>query len=235
MKIAIMQPYFFPYLGYWQLVRAVDIFVVLDDVNFIKRGWIHRNIIANQCQCFQINLMVRKASQNRMINEHELSSDHDWSNLLRKQIENAYSKADYRNEGLNLIEDVLGCPETNLARYLTHSIRKISNYLNIDTQIVVNSDINDVSVLKGEDRIIEICESLNATSYINAIGGQKIYSSESFMAKDISLKFIKMKEDLTYSQACDQFIPNLSIIDIIMNNSTKEISRLLNNYELITA
>jgi len=231
-KVGIMQPYFFPYIGYWQLINAVDKFVIYDDVNFIKGGWINRNNILYNGKVKRINLQMNGASSNKLINEIEVSDSEIFRRKLLKTIEASYKKAPYFSETYKIIEDIVNNNEKNLAKYLEYSIRRISEYLLITTEIIMSSDINKNNELKGQDKVIEICQILGADKYYNAIGGQELYSREDFKKMGIELKFIKTN-NISYNQFSHDFTPNLSIIDVMMFNSISEVNELLNEYTLI--
>jgi hypothetical protein len=229
MKVAIMQPYFFPYIGYFQLINAVDIFVIYDDVNFIKQGWISKNKILVNKYVTDLTLQLNGASSFKKINEIGIGNNRI---KLLKTIEQSYKKAPYFSNVFPLINDILEYNEINLAIFLSNSIRKISEYLNINTCIVISSNIEKNNQLKGKDRVIEICKKTNASVYINAIGGMDLYEKDEFLQKKIILHFIKTNI-VEYNQFIDNFIPGLSIIDIMMFNSPDEIKKMLNQYELI--
>ncbi len=228
MIVAIMQPYFFPYIGYWQLLCAADTFVVYDDVNYIKQGYINRNsiLVGNEAQ--KITLEVIGASSNKLINEVQVGGN---AKKLLKGIEQAYKKAPQYEKVFPLIQNILENPEKNLAKFLGNSIQKISTYLNIDVKILYSSEIEKNCSLKAQDKILDICQQLGVTHYVNAIGGQELYSKEAFKSKNLELNFIQT-ELIEYKQFKNEFVPYLSIIDIMMFNSKKDIQNMLNNYKL---
>lgn len=232
MKLAIMQPYFMPYLGYWQLINAVDRFIILDDVNFIKKGWIHRNNILTNRQPKQINVTINKASQNKNINDLYLVNEDNWKYKIVNQIKNSYSKSPFLKERLDLIEEIIFSKEENLSLFLYYGLKKINDLFENKTEIISTSSYYKKNGLKGQDRIIDICKKEQINTYINPIGGQELYSRETFKDNGIELKFIKM-EEIYYSQFNNEFIPNLSIIDVLMFNSLEEINTLLNKYKLV--
>lgn len=233
MKLGIMQPYFFPYLGYWQLINAVDKYVIYDDVNYIKGGWINRNRILSNGNPAYFKLSVIGASSNKLINEIEVNTNEKIISKCLKTIKETYSKAPYFNDVYQLIETIILYGENNLALYLKNSLEIISHYLDINTEFILSSDINKDNGLKGQDKVIHICKLLNANEYYNAIGGQKLYSFEEFKNNGLKLSFLKT-ELTEYSQAKSQvFIPGLSIIDVLMFNSKEECKKMLNSYELI--
>jgi hypothetical protein len=231
-KVGIMQPYFFPCIGYWQLINAVDRYVIFDDVNFIKGGWISRNKILINGAGHLINLPLHKASQNKLINEIEIINDAYTVGKILKKIESAYKKAPYYNEAFPVLEKIITQDEKNLAKYLEYLIKEICQYLSIETKIFVSSRIKKKQGLKGQDRIIEICKTLQAKLYINAIGGKDLYHHEEFNHHGIKLRFLKTG-DISYHQANHIFVPNLSIIDVMMFNERNETQEMLNKYELI--
>lgn len=233
MKVGIMQPYFFPYIGYWQLIKAVDKYVIYDDVNYKKRGWINRNTILMDGEPKAIAIRISKVSQNKRINEIEIDNDPIYNKKLLKTIKETYSKAPYFQEVYKLIENVINQKESNLAKYLTYSIKEVCNYLNLNTEILISSELGKNEELKGQDKILDICTMLSADQYYNAFGGLELYSPQDFKSKGIKLKFLKTG-DIHYPQKQTQnFVPNLSVIDIMMFNSPKEISTMLDNYTLI--
>jgi len=232
MKIGIMQPYFFPYIGYWQLINAVDIYVIYDDVNFMKKGWINRNNILINGQPKFINLQISKASQNKLINEIELLGNETYNAKLLKTIKASYKKAPYYEEVFPLIKNIIEQDEKNLAKFLAESIVEISKYLGIKTKFVMSSDIEKNNSLRGQDKIIEICKLLNADVYINSIGGRDLYLQKDFHSNGIELKFLKANE-IKYKQFNNEFVPNLSIVDVMMFNATNGVNHFLEEHELI--
>lgn len=232
MRVGIMQPYFFPYIGYWQLINAVDKYVIYDDVNFIKGGWINRNNILINKKANLINLKMYKASPNKLINDIELIGDEVYNNKLLKTMENSYKKAPYFIYAFPVIEKIIKQDEKNLAKYLAFSLREVCNYLGIETKLFFSSEINKNNDLRGQDKVIDICKKFNADQYINAIGGKALYSVEEFASNGIQLKFLKTG-DINYQQLNNEFVPNLSIIDVMMFNSPDKINRMLNVYELL--
>lgn len=235
MKLAIMQPYFFPYIGYFQLINIVDKFIFYDDVNFIKRGWINRNRILSNQKDLMFSIPLKNISQNKKINETEISNLHfdKWLSKFRKTLNNTYSKAPNYFKVIKLIEGVLDERQTKISMLAIKSVIKVCEYLEINTQFEVSSMIySDSRDFNKADRLIDICKKNQARVYINPIGGLKIYSKEEFKKENIELKFISSKE-IRYKQFNDIFVPNLSIIDVLMFNSKEKVKEMLNEYELI--
>tara|TARA_B110001452_G_scaffold263794_1_gene265770 strand:+ start:1338 stop:2027 length:690 start_codon:yes stop_codon:yes gene_type:complete len=229
MKVAIMQPYFFPYIGYWQLVNYVDVFVIYDDVNFINRGFINRNKFLQKTKSQLFTLELFGASQNKKINEIKLGEN---SEKILKSIVHNYSKAPFFKDVLPILEEILNNNNENLAKFLGFSLINISKYLKIDTRLLYSSDLKNDKTLKAEDRLIEMSKILNAKEYINSIGGIKLYNKNAFAKKKIRLSFLETNE-ISYKQFNNEFEPNLSIIDILMFNSVNKIKIMLNQFQLI--
>lgn len=190
MRIAIMQPYLFPYIGYWQLVDAVDIFVIYDDVNFIKQGYINRNKILQNKKAHLFTLSLIGASPNKKINDIKIGSN---SNKLLRTIKQNYSKAPFYKDVFQVLEEILNNEEKELSKFLGFSLVKIAKYLNIDTKFLYSSDIKNDKTFKAQDRLIEMSKILNATGYINSIGGIELYDKEVFSQNDINLSFLKFQ------------------------------------------
>ena len=224
-----MQPYFFPYIGYWQLISAVDTFVIYDDVNFIKQGYINRNNILQNQKAHLFTLELIGASSNKKINEIKIGGN---SNKLLRTIKQNYSKAPFYKNVFPMIEDILNNDEKNLSKFLGFSLEKIARHLDIDTEFLYSSDVKNDKTFKAEDRLIEMSKILNATGYINSIGGIELYDKEVFFQNDINLSFLKSGKTL-YKQFNHEFVPNLSIIDILMFNDKAQSKKMLTINELI--
>lgn len=229
MKLGIMQPYFLPYIGYFQLIKTVDVYVIYDDVQYIKGGWINRNNILLHGQKFMINLLLSGASPNKMINEVLVQRD---QRKLLKTIEVAYKRAPFFKTIYPEIIKICESENLNLAKFVGNSIQTVSKYLKITTKIIYSSEIVKNNELKAHEKVIEICKLLGANTYLNAIGGQELYHRWEFLKNGIDLKFIQTKA-LSYPQFRNEFVENLSILDVMMFNSIEEINRLLDKYELI--
>ena len=232
MKLGIMQPYFFPYLGYWQLINNVDLYVIYDDVNFIKGGWINRNRILTNGIPSYFNVQMNGASPFKKINEIEVSHDQIFRKKMLETLKMSYAKASHYNEVFPILSDIINNDEKNLAKYLEYSIRVICSYLDMKTKIIISSDIDKNNYLKGKEKVIHICKLLGATDYVNAIGGQELYDYNSFEDENLQLHFLKTNIR-TYQQLKGEFVSSLSIIDVLMFNSKDEVKKMLNDYELI--
>lgn len=233
MKLGIMQPYFFPYIGYYQLVKEVDHFIFYDDVNFIKRGWINRTNIIGRERKQLITISLKQSSQNKLINEIEIA-DNQYKFL--KTIEFTYKKATFFADIFPLIESCFVGSTQLISDISANSIRVVNDYLKLDTEFSTSSKThNTSSLLKKEKRIIKICQDEEVKTYINPIGGMAIYSKDDFQKEGIEIKFLKSK-DINYNQEPilkSGFEPNLSIIDVLMFNDIDTVRNYLNQFELI--
>lgn len=234
MKIAIMQPYFLPYIGYFQLINAVDKFIIYDDVSFIKGGWINRNniLINSNKQLFTLplsNISSFNTIKNTTIDMKNYSI---WLKKFEKTIYSSYKKAPFYERVVNIIFDVLNGEIESISDLNRELLIKISKYLNIKTEFISHSEIYNNSLKKGEERIIDICLQESAKIYINPIGGIELYSKDNFKKNGLELKFLKSK-NIEYKQFNNEFVPWLSIIDVLMFNSVEDIQKMLDEYELI--
>jgi hypothetical protein len=233
MKCAIMQPYVFPYIGYFQLITAVDKFVFYDDVNFTSKGWVNRNNILINNEKKLISLPCKKASQNKQINDIEVNTESKEYTKILKTIAFNYKKAPFFNDTYSIIHEVLTSSYGNIGLLAQQSIIEVLKYLKVKKEVFTSSEsFAETKGMYKADRLISICKSLSAVHYINAIGGQEIYQKKYFQANGIKLSFLKSNAGI-YNQFKGNFIPNLSIIDVLMFNSAEAVHEMLDNYELI--
>ena len=238
MILGIMQPYLFPYIGYFQLINAVDKYVIYDDVQYIQKGWINRNNYLNTSgsgnqNSLQFTFKVKTDYRLKNICDREYSTsfETDKNNFL-KFLYHIYHKAPYYSETMHVIQDILSYNSDNIAEFNANSIIKISESLGINTEFCCSSDITIPSDLRFQSRGIWICKYFGADTYINAIGGQKLYSYEDYAKEGLQLHFLKTGE-IRYPQFNNEFTPDLSIIDVMMFNSPENIEKILNNYSLV--
>ncbi|ELP34389.1 WbqC family protein [Rhodopirellula baltica] len=228
MKLAIMQPYLFPYIGYFQLIHAVDEFVVYDDVNFIKGGWINRNFVLGRESKQLFTLPTHGASSNKLINEIGVS---DRRRKLVENIRQTYIKSPMFKTVFPVIEEILSHSDSNLAGFLDNQLRRICKYLDIRTRWHVSSKLKKDNSLSGVNKVIATCKLLGATKYVNAPGGRELYDKELFQREGLQLYFIQPSV-VAYRQFAEPFVPNLSILDVLMFNDKSQCSRLLEAYKI---
>ena len=232
MKLAIMQPYLFPYVGYYQLIRAVDRFVIADDVAYIKGGWINRNRILVNGQPAYFTVPLKRAASDTLIRDMAIDEAQPWRRPLLKTIENYYRRAPSFGAVFPLVEDVLSRASGRIAEMTTASLVTVSEYLGLATVFVPSSSRQATAHLAGQDRVIETCVRESADDYVNAIGGQALYTPDVFATKGIRLHFLQT-DPIEYPQFRPPFVPGLSIIDLLMFNSRDGARALLDRHRLI--
>lgn len=228
MKLAVMQPYLFPYIGYFQLIYASDLFLIYDDVSFIKQGYINRNNILTQNGATRFTIPVPNASSNTLICDLKFSND---VKKTIRTIEQNYSKAPYFEEIFPLVQQALKYEERSIASVCLNSYKLIFDYLGIEKSFKKTSKIDYDRSAIARDRLIELCHIFNADTYINAPGGRALYHESDFAEQGIKLKFIDTLP-IEYNQGEDDFVPNLSIIDVLMNCSKTEVLGFFKEYKL---
>lgn len=231
--IAIMQPYFFPYIGYWQLIHAVDCFVIYDDVNYIKGGWINRNRLLINGEPIYITAPLQHLSPYKRICDIALQPSTVWRDKLVRMVEITYRKAPCFAEVFPVVEKLIRYEADNLANYLAYQLQTLAVFMGIGTKFVVTSRCYKNEGLSGQLRVVDICKREEADIYINPQGGLSLYDTETFCSAGIDLCFIMMRP-LPYQQRDPGFVPYLSIIDALMEVGQVEIKRHLDAFDLIT-
>lgn len=226
-----MQPYFFPYLGYFQLINATDTFVFLDDVNYITGGWINRNKILIQGVEKYITIPCRKASQNKLILEVEHKLNGENREYLLRKVQMAYKGAPFFEKIFPIFKEVMYSDLKYISDLALMSIRNVLRYLKIDRTLKVSSKTFDKRKLKADQRILDICKTVNATTYINMEGGKHLYSKPFFRKHGVDLQFLKPVLP-HYNQYNHDFVGGLSILDVLMFNSADDVRKMLNEYSL---
>ena len=230
MKLAIMQPYIFPYIGYFQLINSVDNFVLYDNIQFTKKGWINRNRILVNGKDDYISFPLKKDSDFLNIDQRMLADSfkEDKNKMLRK-LEACYSKAPEFKSVMPLVSGIVNFEDNNLFRFIYNSIKQVCDFLEIKTEFIISSTLPVDHDLKGQDKVIAICKSLGATTYINPPGGIELYSKDLFKQNNIDLKFL-IPDKIEYQQFNPTFVPWLSIIDVMMFNSKEKIKEYLDTF-----
>lgn len=234
MKIAVMQPYIFPYIGYFQMINAVDKFVFYDDVNFIKKGWINRNRILVNGKDYMFTVPIVKVSQNNLISESFIQKEVyvEWKNKFLQTLELNYKKAPQFLDIYTLLRTYFEGNFYTISEMAIESVRLVSEYLDLKTDYVLSSEAYNNRGMERQERLIDICKQEGSNHYINALGGQELYKKEDFLKEGIRLDFIKTLP-IDYKQFNNEFVPWLSIIDVLMFNSKEEAQEMLNKYELV--
>lgn len=228
MNLAVMQPYLFPYIGYFQLIYASDLFIIYDDVSYIKQGYINRNNILTPNGSVRFTVPVPGASSNKLISE--LSYSEDVTKVL-KTIQQSYSKSPYFDKVYPLLESILLYKNREIAEICLKSYRDVFEYLDLQRKFLKSSELDYDRSLSAKDRLISFSHKFGADCYINTPGGRELYNKPDFAKEAIDLKFIDSLP-IQYDQGVEDFVPNLSIIDILMNCSKSKINEFLTCYEL---
>lgn len=232
-KVAIMQPYFLPYVGYFHLINSADEFVIYDNIQYTKKGWINRNRILVNGNDKILTLPLKKDSDYLDVKDRFLADSWNIEKIkMLNQIKAAYRKAPYYDKILPIISSIFELPNTNLFEFILGSLHLLNSYLRINTKITISSNVNIDHTLKGRDKVVAICKKLNASTYINAIGGQELYDVQDFRNENLDLKFVK-SPPLNYKQYNNEFVPWLSILDVLMFNKRQDITNYLNKYTLV--
>jgi hypothetical protein len=232
MRLAIMQPYFLPYLGYFQLMSAVDKIALLDDANFINGGWINRNRIAVQGEPHWLTLPLVKASQNRLINEIEIVDDPLWKRKTIRTVELSYQSAPFAGQILPLLSEMLREARGSLSTFLVYQLRRLADYIGISTQIEQTSVRYPKDALTGQRRILDICVREGASTYVNLPGGRSLYDAESFASAGIELLFLEPNFSAITLRHSGQEGPCLSILDLLMFNPVSAIRAATEMFQL---
>lgn len=233
MSVAVMQPYFLPYLGYWQLINAVDQFILYDNIKFTKKSWIRRNRLLINGDESLFTLPIKNDSDSLDIRERILSDSFEIEReKILYKIKHAYKRAPQYHIVFPIIENCFRYENKNLFQFIHYSIETVAQYLDIDTRIHISSSIEMDHSLTNKDRVIATCKALSEDIYINPIGGQSLYNKTFFLERGVKLQFLQTYL-LDYKQYEHDFIANLSIIDVMMFNSKEKVKELLNQYDLI--
>jgi hypothetical protein len=238
MKLAVMQPYFFPYIGYWQLMHAADYFVSLDEVQYIRHGWINRNRILKPSSGWQYVIVpVKRSGVNGAIRETCVSADHDWRPKLLAQVDHYRKLTRHFPSVRELIQAALAAAVGDNIGLINHSLMVfLSKQLCLPAKMLLSSEMQlDFSNVNGADEwALRISQQVGARSYINPVGGNRLFDSKKYLASGVELQFLKSR-DIFYSQNRPAFEPNLSIIDVLMFNGVDGTRELLGEYVLEVA
>ncbi len=231
-RIAIMQPYVFPFIGYFQLIQASDLFVFYDDVNYITRGWVNRNRILLNGKNFVFTIPVSKASRNKLINEISLAVDDSWRKKFNRTLIQSYRNAPFFSEVAPLIMSVFDDINGTISDLAINSIAAVLNYLDVPFNYTKSSICSpETKGIGRADRLIEIATDQGYKRYVNSPGGKALYSKEYFEAKGIKLGFVE-SESVQYKQYLNSFVQGLSIIDVLMFNEKSIVKNFMQRYKV---
>lgn len=228
-----MQPYVFPYIGYFQLIQSVDHFVFYDDVTYIKGGWINRNKLLVNNEEYMFTIPLSKASSSKLINDIELHPQliKKWKKKFLKTLHQSYKNSPYFNEIYSIV-DSLFREEHKISELAINSVVEICKYLNIEKKFYISSiDFPETKDLNRSDRLINITKQLESGSYINMPGGKELYEKKYFLENDIKLEFLE-SSITQYAQDEVNFVSGLSIIDVLMFNDKEDVRKMMKNFRL---
>jgi hypothetical protein len=228
MTLAIMQPYLFPYLGYWQLLALADEFVVYDDVQFIKNGWINRNRILLDGAPSWITLPVQHDSMHLPINRRRFTADFSErkQHVVRK-LDHAYRRAPHLAAAMELVAESFACTDDNVAAFVTHTLACVCRRLGIRTTMRMASSLQSGPSLHGADRVFAIAREVGADTFVNPAGGRKLYAPAAFQDAGLRLRFLEPPADIAYPQSSGGFVPFLSVLDAMAFNPPETVRRFL--------
>lgn len=234
MRLAIMQPYFFPYIGYFQLVNAVNRFILFDDVQYIRHGWVNRNRVLKPGEGWQyIIAPLQKHKQTELIKNVKLQEGDEWKKKILRQLEHYKKKAKYFNEAMQLLSCCFDSDETSITKFNAHCLKIICDHLQIPFKEEISSEMNFnySNVTDAGEWALRISEQLNATEYINPAGGKELFDKNKFLNANIKLAFLYPSLE-EYDQRRNDFDEGLSIIDVLMFNGIKETKKMINKFEI---
>jgi hypothetical protein len=229
---AIMQPYFFPYIGYFQLMKAVDVFVFYDDVQYMKGGWINRNRILADGEPAWLTLPVRRASVTLPINQRHYLLDGEEISTIKQRLRTSYEKAPFYAQTFPLLSELLDFDDSNVAFFNMHLLIALAGELDINCRFVKSSELDKTPHLKGQEKVLDVCRRLGVTQYVNSIGGFDLYDPQAFAEAGMELSFLHARAT-DYAQAGQAHVPFLSIIDVLMFKSFEGTKPLLREYDAI--
>jgi len=232
--LAVMQPYIFPYIGYFNLLNSCDVFVLYDDVNFIKQGWINRNRVLNSKNEVMFSVPLVNQSSNLAINEVTVANYERFKVKFLRTIEQCYSKAIHFEVGLDYVTEVLNTEFTSISELASSSIEVAKERLNLQCEILTSSEqFAHTKGMERSQRLIAMAQILGCNRYVNSVNGSFLYDKNEFSNNGVELKFIKPTL-LPYRQCnAREFHAGLSIIDLMMNLSVEEIRTHLDSFELV--
>lgn len=234
LRLAIAQPYLFPYLGYFQLMRAVDRWVVYDDVQYIKSGWINRNQIRTSAGATMFTVPLAGASSSKRICDVEIEARSllAWRDKFYKTLAQAYRLAPCYREVLAGLESLFETAPPTIAALDLAALRWVRDQLGLSTEIVPTSAAYGNAELRSQERVLDICRREGAQTYVNAMGGAALYDTATFAEHGITLRFHRMQV-VPYPQQYAPFVSHLSVLDVLMNLGPEERTRVLAAYELV--
>jgi hypothetical protein len=240
-KLAVMQPYFFPYIGYFQLIHAVDKILLYSRVNYIKRGWVNRNrVLAKTRGPSYVTVPVRDASSYRIIGDVEIDNSTPWKSTMLRSIYHEYRRSPHFHLVYTFLEALLTRPYEKLDLLNIDTVRAVVALLGITTDVSVANENhiamervldNTPSADRKTQRLLELCRHERASTYLNPVGGKLLYDKSVFAQNGVELLFLE-SIPTPYPQSASEFVPHLSIIDVLFNCGVEGTRHMLDNYQL---
>lgn len=234
MILGIMQPYFFPYIGYISLIKHVDKFILLDDVQFIRHGWIERNRILKPMDGWQyFRVPLKYHSRETKIKEILIDNEQNWKKKIIAQLQHYKKSSPFFPEVIGLLDELFDQNYFDITGLNEAALNKVCKYLNIETPINTFSKLSlqIEPVNSPDDWALNICKALNADEYWNPPGGKDLFNKSKYDANQIRLYFQQTRLQ-EYDQKRVKFEPGLSILDVMMFNSPDVINQMLDDYEI---
>jgi len=236
MKLGIMQPYFLPYIGYISLIKHTDMFILLDEVQFIRHGWIERNRILKPTEGWQyIQVPLQKHTQTELIKNIKINNDLNWGKKILSQIEHYKKKAPYYRRVVDLLKEIFSKQYTTIVELNKDSLNAICDYLSIKKDICVFSEMGLTidPISEPDEWALNISKARHANEYRNPHGGVSIFNKEKYDRANIALVFQEVKAEEYLQKTNQPFIPNLSILDVLMFNLPETANLMLDNFIIL--
>jgi hypothetical protein len=231
-RVGIMQPYFLPYLGYYQLIENCDVFVLYDNIEYSKRGWINRNRMLFNGAPRTFTLPLAHSSDHLDIADKQIAAEFNPDKLF-SLFRQAYRRAPHWESVNGTVVDVLRFPNRNLFDFLKNALELTTSAMGVDTPVISSSGVDIHPRLHGQDRVLATCQALGATEYVNPIGGLELYDGNAFRQQGIELRFLRSGLS-PYRQFNNTFVDSLSVVDAMMFLDADELSlRLKDDFSIV--
>lgn len=236
MKIGIMQPYFFPYIGYFSLIKNTDKFILFDPVQFIRHGWIERNrVLKPQLGWQYIAVPLVKHELSTAIKDVRINNSEDWKNRLLAQLQHYKKKSPFYKQTIEVVQKGLDIETDSIVQLNYLTLKAVCDYLEIPFDCEIFSEMNlEIEQVNAPDEwALNICKALGYKEYWNPPGGMEFFDPKKYEEAGIDLKFQKVNvQPYPQRRGPENIETGLSIIDVMMFNSPEVIKDMLDDYEL---
>lgn len=231
-----MQPYFFPYPGYFSLIKATNKWIVFDTPQYANYSWMNRNRIIN---CNDDNWMyfivpLKKRPLRTSINSIVIQNEVNWKEKIISQLGYYKKHAPYYNHVVEFLRETLTSEFVKLSDLNIHTLKATCKYIGIDFNYEIYSEMNlQIEDIHAPDEWgLNICKAMGVSKFINPERGQNFIDRQKYLNEKVDIKFLEYRYP-DYDQKMEEFIPGLSIIDAMMFNSPKELKVILEDYKLV--